>query len=348
MIASVLVEPEPEPEPEPVGAGGWTSQQVRAQAEAEAKVQTDYTIRLWDIHSGAALGEPMRGHSGHVQAVSFSYDGRWLASASGDKTVRVWDVATQQQSAVGPLRCQRGANTVIFSPEDGLVAAGDDSGRIYLWRTDTGEQAHEPLHAKDNVKDKRVWSVAFSPEGTRILSGGEDNVARIWDIAAGQCILVLQGHTDSVQSVAWSSDEHVIGTGSGDATLRLWDASTGAPLATLRGHVEDVTSVAFTRDAKFIVSGSKDSTIRKWDVRAACQLPAERHNNPVAALASATLKDGWLVGSSGELILWVPAEYRSCLAVLPCTLRICKSSVVIGVEDGDLHAGENWTSCWGG
>jgi len=302
----------------------------------------DLTIRFWDAQLGAAAGEPMRGHTKSVWAVTFSHDRRWLASASDDCTARLWDVATRQALAVGPLRCQKGANTVAFSPDDGIVAAGDDSGLVHLWRTDTGEQAREPLH----TNDRRVWSVAFSPDGTQLVSGGGDNAARIWDLNAGQCLHVLQGHTNEVQSVAWSLDGRQIGTGSWDDTIRLWDALTGAPLATLRGHTNAVLSVAFTPDAQFIISGSDDTTIRKWDVRVACQLTSERGNDPVTALASATLKDEWLVGSSDELILWVPAEYRTYLQVTPCILVIGRSRIVIGVGDNGLNAGLNWTSCW--
>jgi len=123
--------------------------------------------------------------------------------------------------------------------------------------------------------------------------------------------------------------------------------STGAPLATLHEHTEPVQSVAFTNDSRFIVSGSDDTTICKWGVRAACQLVSERCKDPIAALASATLKDGWLVGSSGELILWVPAEYRRYLQpVNPCMLRIDQCRVVIGVGDSGLHAGSDWKLCW--
>jgi len=309
-----------------------------------ASASADHTIRFWDAQSGAAAGEPMRGHTNMVWAVTFSHDGRWLASASDDCTARLWDVATRQQSAVGPLSCQKTAHTVAFSPDDGIVAAGDASGCVYLWRTDTGEQAHEPLHAND----ERVLSVAFSPDGTQIVSSGGDNAARIWDVNVGQCLHVLHGRTDWVRSVAWSLDGRKIATGSADATIRLWDAVTGAPLATLSGHTNAVLSVAFTPDAQFIISGSSDTTICKWDVRMACQPASERGNDPVTALASAALKDGWLVGSSNELILWVPAEYRGCLQAALCTLLIGGRRVVIGVGDSGLHAGLNWTSCWRG
>jgi len=336
-------------------AGAWKAEneaealahahaQAQAKSQAQVRSRAHYIIHLWDRQSGAAVGEPMHGHTGYVMDVTFSHDGRWLASASGDKTVRMWDVATQQALPVGRLRCQGEATTVAISPDDKFVAAGDDRGHIYLWQVGVRTWAHVPLHAND----QRVWSVAFSPDSKRIVSGGEDNVARIWDIAAGQCIRVRQSHTNWVLSVAWSLDGCIIATGSKDATIRLWDASTGTPLATLHGHINAVRSVAFTSDGKFLVSGSDDTTIRKLDFRVACQLPSERRNDPVAALASATLEDGWLVSSSGELILWVPAEYRAYLQVYPCTLLIDRSRVVIGVGDSGLHAGLNWTSCWRG
>jgi len=317
---------------------------ISPEGDLIASASADGTIQFWDAQSGAAAGEPMRDHTDWIWAVTFSHDGCWLASASSDSTVRMWDVATRQALAVGPLICQEAAKTVAFSPDDGIVAAGDNSGRIYLWRTDTGEQAHKPLHANN----ERVWSVAFSPDSTRIVSGGSGKAARIWDINTGRCLHVLQGHKNAVRSVAWSLDGRKIGTGSYDATIRLWDAVTGAPLATLRGHTKDVNSVAFTADTQFIISGSDDTTIRKWDVRVGCQPASERGNDPVTTLASASLKDGWLVGSSDELILWVPAEYRTYLQVTrnPCILVIGRSRVIIGVGDSGLHAGLNWTSCW--
>ena len=147
--------------------------------------------------------------------------------------------------------------------------------------------------------------------------------------------------------MAWSLDASVIGIGSCDHILRLWDAMTGAPLATLRGHTRTVNSVALTCDGQFIVSGSSDKTIRKWDIRAACRL-SESSTGPVSALSSAALKNGWLVGSSGELVLWVPAEYREYLVMIPCALRVGQSSVVIGVGSDGLHAGLDWTLCWRG
>ena len=109
--------------------------------------------------------------------------------------------------------------------------------------------------------------MAFSPDGTRIVSGSEDNTLRLWDASTGQPIgAPLQGHEDAVNSVAFSPDGTRIVSGSEDKTLRLWDASTGQPIgAPLQGHEHGVTSVAFSPDGTRIVSGSEDKTLRLWD-----------------------------------------------------------------------------------
>jgi len=146
--------------------------------------------------------------------------------------------------------------------------------------------------------------------------------------------------------VVWSSDGGLIGTGSEDSTVRLWDAMTGVSLATLLGHTKEVRSVAFTGDGQYVVSGSADATIHKWDVDAARRQTSESVADPVAVLASTRLEDGWLVGPSGELILWVPAEYRAYLEVPPSVLTINKSHVIVRAGAGGLHAGSNWKLCW--
>jgi WD40 repeat protein len=128
-----------------------------------------------------------------------------------------------------------------------------------------------------------VNSVAFSPDGSRIVSGSLDNTIRLWDAETGDAIgKPLEGHSSSVNSVAFSPDGSRIVSGSSDNTIRLWDAETGDAIGKpLEGHSSYVDSVAFSPDGSRIVSGSWDKTIRLWDAETgdAIGKPLEGHSS---------------------------------------------------------------------
>jgi hypothetical protein len=128
-------------------------------------------------------------------------------------------------------------------------------------------------------------AVAFSPDGSRIASGGHDDTLKVWDARTGQDLLTLKGHTASVLSVAVSTDGSRIASGSQDNTLKVWDARTGQDLLTLQGHTDSVTSVAFSPDGSRIASGSTDRTLRVWDARNGPDLlTLEGHTSSVSAV----------------------------------------------------------------
>ncbi|KAG4427648.1 hypothetical protein IFR05_016868 [Cadophora sp. M221] len=97
-----------------------------------------------------------------------------------------------------------------------------------------------------------VMSVAFSPDGTQVVSGSSDQTVRLWDAATGALQQTLEGHSNWVWSVAFSPDGTQVVSGSDDQTVRLWDAATGALQQTLEGHSNSVMSVAFSPDGKHI------------------------------------------------------------------------------------------------
>ena len=308
---------------------------------ASASASVDHAVRLWNAMTGDTIGGPLVGHEDDVMSVAFSPNMQYLASGSDDHTVRIWDAATRQSQAF-PLRCTGWVFTVAFSPDSRLLAAGDSSGRIYLWHANTGQSVYEPFQANDGM----IRSITFTPSGAHIVAGGDDKTICVWDIKTRRRLLILEGHTGWVYSVSASPSGEFICSGSVDKTVCVWNAATGAPIAKLYGHMSPVMSVAFTPNGQSVVSCSSNGTLRLWDVNLSGSLFPTKPDDPVMALGTATFNDGWLVGPSGELLLWVPADYREHLSVLSCTMPIVRHHVAVAIEARGWIHGTNWTSCW--
>jgi WD40 repeat protein/serine/threonine protein kinase len=162
----------------------------------------------------------------------------------------------------------------------------------YLWRI--SDQARMTLRGHR----RPVFSVAFSHDAGRIVSGSWDNTLKVWDAHGGSELMTLRGHEDRVFAVAFSPDDSRIVSGSVDKTLKVWDANNGSELMTLRGHEGFVSSVAFSQDGRRIVSGSEDTTSKVWDTDNGNELTTLRgHEQGVNAVAFSP--DGKLIVSGG-------------------------------------------------
>jgi WD40 repeat protein len=136
-------------------------------------------------------------------------------------------------------------------------------GEICLWDL-SGRKPRPRARLADH--EYGVISVAFSPDGTNLASGGFDRVVKLWGVEAGLAWATLAGHEGWVAAVAFSPDGATLASGSHDQTVKLWDTATGREIATLTGHTGNVYAVAFSPDGSWLASGSLDGTVRIWDV----------------------------------------------------------------------------------
>ena len=193
----------------------------------------------------AQVNEQLKGHTGGVNSVAFTPDGRILASGSDDTTIILWDVATSHPKGAS-LKGHTGiVRSVAFTPDGRTLASGSWDNTIILWDVATGQPKGAPLTRHTSV----VTSVAFTPDGRTLASGSQDNTIILWEVATGQPKgPPLQKHTDYVRSVTFTPDGRTLASGSQDSTIILWDVATGVIEGTPPRHFASVAALSNTDD----------------------------------------------------------------------------------------------------
>jgi len=208
----------------------------------------------------------LRGHLDQICGVAFSPDGRRLATASYDRTAKVWDTATGEEllTLTGHLAA---VTSVAFSPDGRRLLTASTDATVKVWDALSGKEITRLTpHRSD------IWSVAFSPDGRKIVTGSADRTARVCDAANGNLLLTLTGHEADVGTVAFSPDGRRILTASDDHTAKVWDALSGTNLLTLEGVSATYQIAAFSPDSQRIVTGGEDHLVRVWDAASGTNL----------------------------------------------------------------------------
>jgi WD40 repeat protein len=287
----------------------------------------DGAVRLWDVPPGEEPRFTLTGHAGAVKEVLFAADGRTLATSGADRTIRLWDAATGQQRA--SLRPDDEAVTAMtFSPDGRLLATAGKDRLVKLWDAATGEargtlkgHAAEVSYAQfapdgatlaTGCWDRLVllWETAtgrprgrligrrgegaevaalFTPDGQQLLAADGSRAIRRLNVATGQELPPLEGHTGGVYLLRLTDDGRTLASAATDfqarneiGEVKLWDVASGREAATLRGGARrgladtsffsgDVgghVAMAFSPDGRTLAVRTRDSAVKLWDMEA--------------------------------------------------------------------------------
>jgi WD40 repeat protein len=250
------------------------------------------SIRLWELTSGRERKRfAVAGFQ--VQSLAFSADGKLLAAGVQDQTVRVYDLATEQERmprlgqehalepepplkpGSPPLPPSPGpqpwlTTCLAFSPDGSILAAGSAGpadgnfyslAAIHLWAVARGRELRQiPGH------QRRINSLSFSPDGRTLASSGGDPLIRLWSVATGRDAFQHLGHQSAVRAVAVSPADGTVFTGGHDGTVRRWDPASGRELGVVAPSVGSVRSLAVAPDGETLLVGAWTGDLALWSV----------------------------------------------------------------------------------
>ena len=310
----------------------------------------DGTIKLWKINSDDSFQTLTSEDIKQIWTISFSQDGKILASGSTDENpigidehhnIRLWNLDNGTLQKLGTHNNQ--LRTVAFCPQaqqSNLLISGGDAPV----RSKYGISPHKNVKNSVQGYTNRIWSVAFSPCGRKLVSGCERmHRVRIWDVQNKQCIQPLLQHTDWVWSVVFSPDGQMIASASEDNTICLWHLRNERweHHTVLKKHTERVRVVAFSRDGKKLVSGGNDYQVILWDL----DLTNRRYQNStqptyphkiLGESKSSTQSSNFVISfqSDGKLV--------SCSSSRDKTIRLWNLETnevpILGGHDNQVHA----------
>lgn len=270
------------------------------QIASASKSPNDYSVQLLDLATGE-LRLSLSGHDDTVRSLFYSSCSRWIATASDDETVGIWDA--QATSTILVHTFKNHASGIAFSPDGGRIAFGGYNKKLWVHDASTGK-----LLATLKGHIEPISGVVYSPNGSLIGSSSWDNTARLWNTSTNKVGVILRGHSNWVQCLAFSTCGKWIATGSRDWTVRLWDVqssllsasdqpvdSSGVCVSIVQPFFAFVTHLAWNPNgASEFVSASHEHSIRAWKVVATEDKSKDKDDDQdTAAAVSVSVRLDW-------------------------------------------------------
>ncbi|MCV3214149.1 hypothetical protein OGM63_11610 [Plectonema radiosum NIES-515] len=236
-------------------------------AQIESKLHTQVVAALQQSVSWIVERDRLEGHQALIWGVTFSHNGKLIASTSYDHTIKLWNLdGSVYKTLEGHKDKVLG---VSFSPDDQTIVSGDFQGVVKLWNQD-GTPLIELKEHGNKAHRKGVYSINFSPDGKTIATGSRDGTIKLWK-PDGTLLKTLEAHKDGVNSVAFSPDGKMIATGGRDKTVKLW-THDGKPLPIIKGYQDFVWDVTWSSDSQTIAAAAggtfatgNDNKIKLWN-----------------------------------------------------------------------------------
>ncbi|MFC1716168.1 OmpL47-type beta-barrel domain-containing protein [Candidatus Poribacteria bacterium] len=213
-------------------------------------------------------------------------------------------------------------NSIVFSPDDSLIASGSEDSTVKLWEADSGERIKAIMR-----HPFPILSVAISPDSYVVAAGSEAGTITLWDVNYKERIKTLKGHTNRVESMRFSPDGSTLASGSANHTIRLWDMDSGKEVKQFSEHTDSVNSLAFSPDGKILASSSADGIVKLWNMESGESIFTLKESaggvnsvcfNPDGAVLASGSANGvirlWDV-SSGEEIRWFESESKAAIGI---------------------------------
>jgi len=238
---------------------GWTANDLDAQLRVPAAADF-LRVRHAATRESPALVRNLEGHTMEVNTCTVTPDGRHVVSASGDETLKVWELGSGR--TVATLAGHTAYVTACVMTPDGrhvVSASGDET--LKVWELGSG-RAVATLAGHIH----RVNACAVTPDGRHVISASEDKTLKVWELGSGRAVATLAGHSSYVHACAVTPDGRHMVSASADKMLKVWELGSRRAVATLAGHIDDVNACAVTPDGRHVVSGSWDETLKVWEL----------------------------------------------------------------------------------